>query len=141
VTAGLIPTSIDIGDDRTAHGYAPILVMVKQASTSDHPLILHFTCLEMDNDAGAPNYSLAKNLVFWLAQGAQRAGVTIMGENALSAGVSSTHGWDNIDNAIRWSEYRGLTTLRLGDLATNHDLGFRRYQRLIEQFKPQGALP
>jgi len=141
VSAGLIPTNIDINNDRTAHGYAPILDMVKQASTPDRPVILHFTCLEMDNDSAAPNYSLAKDLVFWVAQGAERAGVEIMGENALSGGVSSDHGWDNIDNAIRWSDYRGLTTLRIGDLVANNDLGFHRYQHLIEQFKPQGAQP
>lgn len=141
VTAGLIPTNIDVDADRTAHGYAPIIDMVRQASASDHPLILHFTCLEMDNEAGAPNYSLAKDLVFWVAQGAQRAGATIMGENALSAGVSSDRGWDNIDNAIRWSGYSGLTALRIGDLAVNYGLGFQRYQRLIEQFRPRGAQP
>lgn len=136
VTAGLIPTNIDISSDRTAHGYAPILDMVKQESGRDHPVILHFTCLEMDDDPGYPNYSLAKDLVFWIAQGAQRTGVTVMGENALSGGITSDHGWDNIDNAIRWSDYRGLTTLRIGDLAADHDLGFQRYQRLIELFHP-----
>ena len=136
VSAGLIPTNIDIGDDRTGHGYAPILDMVKRAATEKRPVVLHFTCLEMDNEAAAPNYSLAKDLVFWVAQGASRAGVEIMGENALSGGVSNDHGWDNIDNAVRWSDYRGLTTLRIGDLAANGGLGFHRYQHLINDYKP-----
>ncbi len=141
VTAGLIPTSIDIASEETAHGYAPILDMVKQASSHGHPLVLHFTCLEMDDQPNAPDYSLAKDLVFWIAKGAQRTGVTVMGENALSSGVTSDHGWDNIDNAIRWSSYVGFTALRLKDLTANDDLGFQRYRRLIDEFKPQGAMP
>lgn len=139
LTAGLIPTNIDIFSDRTAHGYAIIIDMVKRMNTPQRNVVLHFTCLEMDNNPGDPNYSLAKDLVFWVAQGAEREGVEIMGENALSGGVVNDHGWDNIDNAVRWSSYQGLTTLRIGDLTTNNGLGFHRYQRLINEFKPKGA--
>ena len=136
VTAGLIPTNLDLFEEHTAHCYAPILDMIQRASTNKRQVVLHFTCLEMDNEPGHPNYSEAKNLVFWVAQGASNAGVEIMGENALSGGVMNDHGWDNIDNAVRWSDYRGLTTLRVGNLAANDGLGFHRYQRLINDFKP-----
>lgn len=134
VSAGLIPTNIDIFSDQTGHGYAPITEMVQRVSSAERQVVLHFTCLEMDNNAGAPNYSLAKDLVFWVSQSAAASNVDIMGENALSGGITNDHGWDNIDNAIRWSSYRGLTTLRVGDLAANDGLGFHRYQKLINDF-------
>lgn len=136
VTAGLIPTNVDLGSDDTAHGYAPIIDRVKQMSGGGHTVVLHFTCLEMDNKNYAPEYSLAKDLVFWVGNGAGARGVTIMGENALSGGITNDQGWNNIDNAVRWSAYKGLTTLRVGDLEANGGLGFRRYQQLIEEFEP-----
>lgn len=136
VTAGLIPTNLDIGSDDTAHGYGPILDSVRQMGGRGHAVVLHFTCLEMDDKNEAPEYSLAKDLVFWVGNGAAARGVTIMGENALSGGISNDQGWNNIENAVRWSAYKGLTTLRVGDLKANGGLGFRRYQQLINAFKP-----
>lgn len=133
VSAGLIPTNIDINSDNTAHGYAPIIEMVKAQSKPDREVVLHFTCLEMDNNPNGPEYSLAKDLVFWVGNGAGSRGVTIMGENALSGGITNNHGWDNIDNAIRWSSYQGLTTLRVENLNDNGQLGFSRFQQIIEQ--------
>jgi beta-amylase len=136
VTTGLIPTHIDLGSDDTAHGYAPIIERIKQLSNPEHKVVLHFTCLEMDNKNQAPDYSLAKNLVFWVGNGAGTRDLAIMGENALSGGITNDFGWNNIDNAVRWSAYRGLTTLRLGNLEENGGLGFRRYEQLINDFKP-----
>jgi hypothetical protein len=132
----LIPTNIDIGSDETAHGYGPIIDMVKRSNGGERPIVLHFTCLEMDNKNQAPEYSRAKDLVFWVGNGAGSRGVSIMGENALSGGITYDGGWDNIDNAVRWSAYKGLTTLRVGDLDTNGGLGFRRYQQLINELNP-----
>lgn len=136
VTTGLIPTNIDIGSDETAHGYGPIIDMIKRSNGGERPVVLHFTCLEMDNKNQAPEYSRAKDLVFWVGNGAGSRDVSIMGENALSGGITYDEGWTNIDNAVRWSAYKGLTTLRVGDLDTNGGLGFRRYQQLINEFKP-----
>lgn len=136
VSAGLIPTNIDIFSDTTGHGYAPIVDMVKSCASQERPVVLHFTCLEMDNNESYPQYSRAKDLVFWVARGAADRGVAIMGENALSGGLTNDHGWDNIDNAIRWSSYVGLTTLRIGHLSLENGLGYRRYQKIINDFKP-----
>lgn len=135
ITAGLIPTDIDINHDQTAHGYAPIIDMLRQLNQQGENIVLHFTCLEMDNDWHGPNYSLAKDLVFWVGNGAGARGVTIMGENALSGGITSDHGWNNIANAMQWSSYRGLTTLRLSNLNDNNGLGFRRYQQVITKYR------
>jgi beta-amylase len=135
VSAGLIPTYIDIYSDNTAHGYGPIIDMIKKFSRGEREVVLHFTCLEMDNDPQAPYYSLAKDLVFWVGNGAAARGVKIMGENALSGGITNDHGWNNIDNAICWGAYRGLTTLRVENLGDNDGLGFRRYQQIIDTFR------
>lgn len=134
ISAGLIPTHIDISSEETAHGYAPLIAMVKEASDMARPVVLHFTCLEMDNTPSSPDYSLAKDLVFWVAGGADSQDLTIMGENALSDGITKGEGWDNIDNAIQWSSYKGLTTLRLKNLADNDGFGFKRYQHTINEY-------
>jgi hypothetical protein len=136
VTAGLIRTNLDIGGDDTAHGYAPIIDSVKKMNGDERAVVLHFTCLEMDNNNHPSEYSQAKDLVFWVGNGAAARGVTVMGENALSGGITHDQGWNNIDNAVRWSAYKGLTTLRLSDLEANGGTGFRRYQQLIDDFKP-----
>ncbi|MEJ2202278.1 MAG: family 14 glycosylhydrolase [Desulfuromonadaceae bacterium] len=136
VSAGLIPTHIDLFSDATGHGYAPIIDMVQACASEERPVVLHFTCLEMDNNPDYPQYSQAKDLVFWVARGAADRGVAIMGENALSGGLTNDHGWDNIDNALRWSSYVGLTTLRIGDLSLANGLGYGRYQKLINDFQP-----
>ena len=136
VSAGLIPTHIDINSDDTAHGYGPIISMIKKLSTEERNVVLHFTCLEMDNKNSWPEFSLAKNLVFWVSKGAGARGVKIMGENALNGGITNDQGWNNIDNAIRWSSYSGITTLRVGDLNSNGGLGYRRYQQLINDYQP-----
>lgn len=132
VTAGLIPTNIDINSDSTARGYANIMTMINNVTkVTQRDIVLHFTCLEMSNDNVAPQYSLAQDLVFWVGNGAGERNIDIMGENALSGGVTNDGGWNNIDNAIRWSAYRGLTVLRITDLSNNNNLGFNRYQKLI----------
>ena len=72
ITAGLIPSNIDMSSDHTAHGYANIVDIVKRMNKPQRNVVFHFTCLEMDNDPGDLNYSLAKDLVFWIAKGAER---------------------------------------------------------------------
>jgi len=70
--------------------------------------------------------------VFWVAQAADADQVTMKGENALAGGVTSDHGWDNIENAFKWASYKGLTVLRIGEV-TDNTIGRTRYQRLIAQ--------
>jgi len=65
-----------------------------------------------------------------------RAAEVTAGLNPISIDITNDRGWDNIDNAVCWSAYRGLTTLRVDDLEANGGLGFHRYQQLINDFKP-----
>lgn len=136
VAAGLIQTSLDFRADSTGHGYANIVGLAKTLAASGRGIVLHFTCLEMDDQDGPDQYSLAKSLVFWVANEAQRQGVAIKGENALSGGVTSDHGWDNIENAFTFAPYTGFTTLRLGEVASGN--GLLRYKGFIRNFSTKG---
>ncbi|MGL5912483.1 MAG: family 14 glycosylhydrolase, partial [Phycicoccus sp.] len=94
VAAGLVQTSIP-WDDGTGHGYQNVAALAAHVQgLTDRMVVLHFTCLEMANQNWFPQYSLAQDLVFWMAQLAERLGVTIKGENALVGGVRSDLGWD-----------------------------------------------
>lgn len=135
LTAGLIQSSIDFEADATAHGYQNILEMIGRYH-NQRSVVLHFTALEMDNcDETLPpscqeNFSMAKALVFWIAQGADDRHVVVKGENALSGGVESDHGWDNIENAFKYAKYGGLTVLRIENVTYN-GTGQWRYRNFI----------
>ena len=134
VAAGLIQTSIDLNSDATGHGYTKIVGLAKQISTT-RKVTLHFTCLEMSNTPSAPDYSLAQDLVFWVAKHAGTLGVTIKGENALAGGLATNAGWDNMVNAFDWAPYTGLTVLRVGNVASG--LGMSRYAAFIARYRQQ----
>lgn len=120
ITAGLIKTSDAYDSPVTGHGYNDLMNMIS-SFRSRKKLYLYFTCLEMDDEPvnDPKSYSLAKTLVFWVAQAAEAAGVSIKGENALSGGVRSDGGWNSIENAFCYAPYMGLTILRLNDVSEN----------------------
>ena len=129
MTAGLIKSSVDYNSSSTGHGYNDI---VSTFTGNSRNVNLHFTCLEMGNDNNYPAYSLAEDLVFWVASAAESQGVTIKGENALSGGVETDYGWDKIENAFQWASYAGLTVLRLGNITSG--TGYTRYSSLIDTY-------
>lgn len=134
IAAGLIQTSIgNLKEEGRGFGYENILNMI--ASYRGRAKInFHFTCLEKDDmewDGSSHAFSLAKTLVFRVAQSAANRGLIIKGENALDGGVTSDHGWDNIWNAFHWAAYTGLTVLRINAVTTDSDVGQRRYRDFI----------
>lgn len=134
VAAGLIQTSVDFSADATGHGYAKIIGVANSLTNpNSRGIVVHFTCLEMDDQNYSPQYSLAKSLVFWFAQQCARSSVTVKGENALSGGVTSDAGWNNIENAFTWASYSGLTTLRIADVASG--TGATRYAAFIPKYR------
>jgi hypothetical protein len=144
MAAGLIQTSLgNLKDEGNGFGYRNILGMI--ASYRGRAKIdFHFTCLEKDDmewDGGSHAFSLAKTLVFWVAQGAANNGIVIKGENALDGGVESDHGWDNIWNAFHWAAYTGLTVLRINAVTTDSDIGQRRYADFIKVCKVNCSPP
>ena len=95
----------------------------------------------MEWDGSSHAFSLAKTLVFWVAQTAADKGLIIKGENALDGGVMSDHGWDNIWNAFHWAAYTGVTVLRINAVTTDSDLGQRRYRDFIAVCKVNCSPP
>lgn len=138
VAAGLVQTSVDMNADATGHGYQKVVGLAKTITTS-RPMILHFTCLEMDDQNFASQYSLAKTLVFWVAQNAAAQAVTIKGENALSGGITGDAGWNNINNAFDNASYLGFTTLRVGEVASG--TGQARYSQFIAKYRTGTGFP
>jgi hypothetical protein len=138
VAAGLVQTSLDMTADATGHGYQKIVGLAKTFASGGRSVVLHFTCLEMDDQNYSPQYSQAKSLVFWVAQNAAAQGVMIKGENALSGGVTSDAGWDNIVNAFDYASYVGLTTLRIGDVVGG--TGQTRYMQFIARYRPTATI-
>lgn len=161
IAAGLIrpgknfATGFDLDAEAAVngHGYAEL---IRLCQTAGRPVNLHFTCLEMGNNATGgmgetPNqYSLAKSLVGWVAAEAYRQGVTIKGENALAEGLQWTNedfpgdwvdAWDHLDQALKRYPYSGITILRLTDVTTvknsqnGKTVGRERYRQLIAKFK------
>jgi beta-amylase len=96
-------------------------------------VVLHFTALEMGDMNVPPQYSLAKTLVGWIGQYAYDARVPLKGENALSGGVQSDFGWDNINDAFDTWGYLGLTVLRMSDVASG--TGATRYALFVKKYR------
>ena len=123
VSAGLINSDFSSGN---GYGYNPILKMVK-----DNDAILHFTCLEM-NDQSGEQTSFPKTLVQNLGTSAQNLGVTLKGENALAGGEDYDYYWNNLRNAVANYGYDGITILRLNDAVNNASYNY--YKSFIKDF-------
>lgn len=130
ITAGLINTTGDYNSSSTGYGYKNLL---STCVGNGRNVVFHFTCLEMGNENWSPAYSRAQDLVFWVANEAATQGITIKGENALSGGVESDAGWNNIDNAFQWASYTGLTVLRIANVTYN-STGKYRYEQFIQKY-------
>jgi len=133
IAAGLIPSDLDLSSDSTGHGYESIMEVPAAYQYLSRGVVLHFTCLEMDNDPYGAGQSLAQDLVFWVSREAERQGVPIKGENALAGGATTDSGWDNIENAFNWASYSGLTVLRIGQVTTG-GTGQYRFSRFIDNY-------
>ena len=137
VTAGLIQTSVDMYAVSTGRGYANIVGLANRVADSGRGVILHFTCLEFNDENFAPQYSQAKTLVGWVGAEAGRQGVKIKGENALAGGITSNTGWDNVNQAFDSFPYIGMTVLRVGEVASG--TGATRYAQFIQKYRPAGS--
>ena len=133
VAAGLIQTSVDMYASGTGRGYANIVGLAQRVADSGRGVILHFTCLEFNDENYAPQYSQAKTLVGWIGAEAGRQGVKIKGENALAGGITSDNGWDNVNQAFDSFPYLGMTVLRVGEVASG--TGQTRYSQFIQKYR------
>ena len=134
LNAGIITTD----NNKQDFGYDNILNMLAeinslQAKRQGAEIVLHFTCLEMDDQPDSQASSLAKSMVFLMGANANRRGITIKGENALAGSLYSDRGWENIENVLEWSHYSGITILRMGDVLRS-EIGRQRYPDLRRRF-------
>jgi len=118
VTAGLLRSedAAEWSDIERGAGYAPIVGLFEDVAKQPNApkIVLHFTCLEMDDAPSDPaTASRAKSLVFWLGKLAASRGVPIKGENALAGTLGSARAWENMGDALAWGGYQGLTVLRI----------------------------
>lgn len=136
VTAGLLSTADrdDWARPERGAGYDPIVALFAEIGRLPRAprVVLHFTCLEMEDGEGGPEVaSRARSLVGWVGRHAARRGVTVKGENALATTLHSEAAWQRMSDAVAVDDYRGLTVLRLGSVV--HDpaarLGFARLAR------------
>lgn len=122
--AGLIQTSQNDWDaDRDGRGYRPLLSMFKrvQQKSSLSRLVVHFTCLEMDDGRdGVEAQSLARTLVRWFGKEAAHQGIVVKGENALAGTIYSKRAWKLMRSALKLPHtngwFEGLTILRVDDI-------------------------
>jgi beta-amylase len=138
MNAGLIPARSERDGEYNAdndHGYARIVGAIRdaerqlqpgrrQAAGAPRKLVLHFTCLEMNDDPHNGN-SKAHSLATWVADASRRNGVQLKGENALPIGNPT--GWANALGHLERDGYRGINILRMGrDLDTTALAAFIR---------------
>jgi beta-amylase len=149
MNAGLIPARSEQGGEYNAengHGYRRIMSAIREAQNKLHgnrtqstrparDVIVHFTCLEMNDDAGNGN-SKAFSLATWVAETARSYGLKLKGENALP--VTSGNGWGNILRHMERDGYRGINILRMG-----HDLDTGSLSNLVRSVVqlPETKLP
>ena len=137
VTAGLVRTSVDMNATNTGRGYENIVGLANRVVHVGRGVIVHFTCLEFNDENYAPQYSQAKTLVGWVGAEAGRQNVKIKGENALAGGITSNSGWDNVTQALDNYPYIGMTVLRVGEVASG--TGATRYSQFIQKYRPAGS--
>jgi beta-amylase len=120
LTCGLIRTSgSDWYDEEKGRGYRPIIGLFKelQKKQGASRVVLHFTCLEMADDADPKANTLAFQLVRWVGNEARRQAVPVKGENALADTLSKRESWQRMQMAL--GLYEGLTILRMSDCVKN----------------------
>ena len=123
LNAGLINPRQELWNDDKGHGYSEMIKLFSglKKSQNYNNLILHFTCLEKDNgEQGSYAMSDAKSLVYRIGHLAKKEGVEIKGENALAGPMQSQRSWDNIQDALIYGNYSGITILRIGDVLKSH---------------------
>ena len=59
------------------------------------------------------DYSMASALVFWIGNIAKADSIELKGENALPVNPCERDKWNNISNVFTYSNYKGITILRL----------------------------
>jgi len=147
IKTGLISIGQDYNNKSTDYGYNRLLDVTKEIKEahSGRDTVLHFTCLEMDNNPNEGN-SRAKDLVSLILNGAKKRDLTIKGENALGFDLNGSQSWQNIRDGFdknykgdknhighKGNSYDGINFLRVNNIVGKDKIGY--FQRFIDQIK------
>lgn len=148
LSAGLIRTSRgDWGSDEAGRGYRPLIGVFKEAQAGSpfSKIVPHFTALEMP-DGHEGNKTLPYTLAKWVGQEAQRQGVDIKAENALSHTLYDKGSWDRMRSLMTFpgnkeGYYSGITLLRLSDIMNNETAktNFIDLVKTVKGYFPENA--
>lgn len=109
LAAGLIPSRALHPDRVPGTEYDSLVRTFAQLDArSESPLILHFTCLEKQDQGNDRPASLVR----WVGESAERHGVPLSGENALPMEWVGEDGWKRVEQSLE-RLYDGITILRL----------------------------
>ena len=145
ICAGLLDAefSINVEDDGCGQGYSTLIQAVRKTGfhvdkesgkeIKKRDIFAVFSGLDMISRNCTPAYSMTENLVFGFGAHANKAGLIINGENINLPSGSSTWNkksfWWNINNALVWCWYDGVTLRYLDDIQSVDQA--ENYERLI----------
>lgn len=148
LAAGLIRTSRgDWGSDEAGRGYRPLIGIVKEAQANSpySKIVPHFTALEMP-DGHEGNKTMPYTLAKWVGQEAQRQGIDMKAENALSHTLYDKGAWDRMRSLMTFpgnkeGYYSGITLLRLSDIMNNETAktNFIDLVKTVKGYFPENA--
>ena len=133
ITAGLLRPHPTMGPHNQRE-YVQLLDALVPAEQRGR-VVVHFTCLEMQNRP-YEGYSQAADLVGWFAAAAHELGIRLMGENALAGELFSESGWGQMEKALADTPgFGGLTLLRMQHFFDEDRTPLEQLQRLITRFQ------
>jgi hypothetical protein len=105
--------------EKDGHGYSAMIENLATFNKNTHPIVLHFTCIEMSDHQDGYSHSKPRTLVQWIGETAHSNNLPLKGENALKDSVDKDFFWENIRNALDHHHFEGVTFLRLSDVIAN----------------------
>ncbi|MFL9592131.1 family 14 glycosylhydrolase [Aeromonas schubertii] len=133
ITAGLLRPHPTMGPHNQRE-YVQLLDALVPAEQRGR-VVVHFTCLEMQNRP-YEGYSQAADLVGWFAAAAHELGIRLMGENALAGELYGETGWRQMEKALAETPgFGGLTLLRMQHFFDEDRSPLEQLQRLITRFQ------
>jgi len=134
ICVGIINSDLS---ESNGYGYNPVMKLV----SSFDDVVLHFTCVEMNekfNPAdSSENTSLSYTLAHWIGTVAKKYGVIVKGENALNRDNDTFYAWNNIDQHIKNDNYHGVTFLRIQDVVYGPSADY--YRQIIKSALPEAV--
>lgn len=136
LSAGMIKTSYaNWNSDQVDYGYRDLLKTFAGQGTK---FVVHFTATELPDRSHEGNLkidSFAETLTRKVGAASQKYRFVLKGENALSWTLHDPQSFQRMTRAISHYGYRGMTLLRIDDIANND--GILHNIRIMNKFTPK----